>query len=89
LWAANSQLIRIAAVCLAHSECPVSALFAFTTISVAVNNVAVLKIAKAKREWIGFAANVLLVLRTVGEAWRKRHVCFEPTYGYTLKEGLE
>lgn len=55
----------------------------------AVNNVAVLKIAKAKREWIGFAANVLLVLRTVGEAWRKRHVCFEPTYGYTLKEGLE
>jgi hypothetical protein len=65
------------------------ALVAFATISVDVHSVAVSKIVKAKREWIGFAANVLLVLRTVGEAWRNRHVCFEPTYGYTFKEGLE
>tara|TARA_R110000850_G_scaffold17029_4_gene52718 strand:+ start:13423 stop:13776 length:354 start_codon:yes stop_codon:yes gene_type:complete len=66
-------------------EFTLSALITFATISVAVHSVAVSKIAKAKREWIGFAASVLLVLRTVGEAWRNRHVCFESTYSYTLR----
>jgi hypothetical protein len=71
------------------SERQFSALIAFATTSVAGQSIPVTKIAKAKQDSIGFAAGILLVLRTVVEAWRNRHVCFEPTYGHPLKEGLE